>query len=76
MQAKVTGEEAVKALNNQVMIGPSENGYTFAYGVTKDGDFTEYDEATPAGESLIVNGIMRYSYFKLMGNEGEVDIIL
>ena len=60
---------------NQFIVGPSANGYTLAY--SADGvNFTEYTEATRAGENLIVNGVPQYAWCKLVGNEGEVDVIL
>ena len=76
MTGKVSGETPLKVVKDQVMFGPSANGYTFAYGTSKEGPFTSYPEAVPAGESLIVNGIMQYSWVKLVGNTGEVEVIL
>lgn len=76
MQQKVTGEAVIKVLTDQVMIGPSESGYTLCYGVTKDGDFTEYSTPVPAGENCIVNGVMKFSYIKLKDNTGDVNVIL
>lgn len=75
MQTTITGEAKFKALKNQFMVGPSASGYTLAY--SADGvNFTNYSEATPANENLIVNGAMQYGFFKLVGNTEEVDIIL
>ena len=73
----ISGEDKFKALKNQFMVGPSAEGYTLAYSATgNDGEWTSYSEATPANENLIVNGAMQYGYFKLVGNQSEVDIIL
>ena len=75
MQIKVLDEERFKVVKNQFMVGPSANGYTLAY--SADGvNFTNYSEATPAGENLIVNGFMQYGWAKLVGNSGEVEIVL
>ena len=75
MQIKVLDQERFKVAKNQFIVGPSANGYTLAY--SADGvNFTEYTEATPAGENLIVNGVPQYAWCKLVGNEGEVDVIL
>lgn len=75
MKVIVSGEQVFKVAKNQVAIGPSASGYTLAY--SADGvNFTEYAEATPANENLIVNGVVQYSYLKLVGNEGEVVVVL
>ena len=76
MQATVSGENPFKVLKETFTLGPSAQGFTLAYSTSKDGTFTEYEEATPAGEVLIVNGVTPYSWFKLVGNTGEVEIIL
>lgn len=75
MKAIVENDEKFKALKNQFMVGPSQNGYTLAY--SADGvNFTPYSDATPSGENLIVNGAVQYGWFKLSGNTGEVVVIL
>ena len=75
MQVKVLDEERFKVAKNQFIVGPSASGYTLAY--SADGvNFTQYDEPTPAGENLIVNGVPQYAWCKLVGNAGEVDVIL
>ena len=75
MQIKVLDKERFKVAKNQFIVGPSANGYTLAY--SADGvNFTEYTEATPAGANPIVNGVPQYAWCKLVGNEGEVDVIL
>ena len=76
MNRVIFGETPVKVVKDQVMLGPSASGYTFAYGTSKEGPFTSYTEAVPANENLIVNGIMQYSWIKLIGNEGPVEVIL
>lgn len=75
MQTKINGETKFKALKNQFMVGPSASGYTLAYSANGV-DFTNYSAPTPANENLIVNGAMQFGYFKLVGNTGEVEIIL
>lgn len=75
MKAIVENDEKFRALKNQFMVGTSQNGYTLAY--SADGvNFTAYDTPTPAGENLIVNGAVQYSWFKLSGNTGEVVVVL
>lgn len=75
MKIIVSDEQVFKVAKNQVAIGPSASGYTLAY--SADGvNFTEYSTATPASENLIVNGVVQYSYLKLVGNEGEVVVVL
>lgn len=51
----------------------SEAGYTLNY--SADGvHYTAYSDATPAGETLIVNGVAKGMFFKLAGNTGEATI--
>jgi len=51
----------------------SDSAYTLNY--SADGEhFTAYDQETPAGETLIVNGIAKGMYFYLDGNSGEAKI--
>lgn len=76
MQVIVHGETPFKVLKDQVFIGPSASGYTLAYGASKDGTFTNYSDATPANENLVVNGVVQYSWLKLVGNTGNVEVIL
>ena len=75
MKQTVTGEQSFKVLKDQFMVGPSASGYTLAYSADNE-HFTNYSEATPANENLIVNGAMMYSFWKLVGNTGDVEIIL
>lgn len=51
----------------------SDSAYTLNF--SADGEhFTAYDEATPAGETLIVNGVAKGMYFYLDGNSGDAVI--
>lgn len=75
-QQIINGEVPFKVHKDNAIIGPSASGYTLAYGVSKDGTFTEYPTPVPAGENLILNGLAQYSWLKLVGNEGEVEAIL
>lgn len=70
---KITGEQVFSVPANAVTISASESGYTLAYG-GGDGTFTEWEESTPAGETLIVNGFARGTIFKLVGNTDDVFI--
>ena len=74
MQVIVSGETPFKALKETFAVGPTTNGYTLQYGVDKN-NLTDYTEATPAGEDLIVNGATPYMWFSLKGNTGNVEII-
>ena len=55
-------------------VSPSESGYTLQYSATGS-DFTSYSAATPAAETLIVNGVANNMYFRLLNNTGEVTVI-
>lgn len=70
---KVQGETIFYIPSNEFAISPSAEGYTLAY--SADGvNFTNYEEATPAGETLVVNGIPKFMKFKLVGNNSTVTI--
>ena len=72
----ISGETPFKVLKEQAIIGPSEGGYTLAYSATRDGEYTAYDQDTPAGENLIINGLVPFSWLMLSGNTGEVEAVL
>ena len=73
MTIKLSGETPVQILAHSCIISPSNEGYTFNY--SGDGiNWTAYDEATPSGENLIVNGMAWGTYIKLAGNASEVII--
>ena len=69
----ITGEVQFQVLAHSFAVSPSAEGYTLQYGV--DGqNFTDWSEATPANENLVVNGIAKNMYFKLKGNNSTVII--
>ena len=69
----LTGEQVIQVLSHSMIIGPSDDGYTFCY--SADGvNFTPYDQDTPAGENTIINGLAFGTYVMLSGNTGEVQI--
>lgn len=77
MQGIVNGETPFKALKSSFAVGPTSAGYTLNYGTSKEGPWTAYDEATPADECLVVNGVVPYLWFMLEGNVDDgVEIIL
>ena len=68
---KVQGEQIFSIPQTSFAISPSAEGYTLAY--SADGiNFTENDESTPAGETLVVNGCAKFMKYKLVGNQSEV----
>lgn len=70
---KITGETIFYIPSNEFAISPSNEEYTLAY--SADGvNFTNYEKATPAGETLVVNGIPKFMKFKLIGNNSTVTI--
>ena len=76
MQAIVSGETPFKAYKNTFAVGPTTSGYTLNYGVSKEGSWTAYTEATPADECLVVNGVTPYMWFFLEGNVDEATEII
>lgn len=69
---KVMGEGAFQVLAHSFSVY-TPDAFTIAY--STDGEhFTNYEESTPAGETLIVNGVAKNMYFKLVGNTAEAII--
>ena len=77
MQGTVSGSNPFKSLKDCFAVGPTTNGYTLNYAVSKEGPWTAWDEATPANECLVVNDVTPYMWFCLSGNtDTDVEIIL
>lgn len=53
MEILVTGDQPFKVVKTTMTIGPSAGGYTLAYGVDRNGTFTNYTEAVPAGRLVL-----------------------
>lgn len=69
----ITGENQFQVLAHSFSVSPSNEGYTLNY--SADGvNFTPWTEATPAEETLVVNGIGKNMWFKLAGNQSNVTI--
>lgn len=67
-QKIVSGANGFQVLAHSFSLSPSTEGYTLAY--SADGiNYTNYSEAVPANETLIVNGIAKAMYFKCVGNQ-------
>lgn len=73
MAAKtINGETPFQVLAHSFSVY-SDSSYTLSY--SADGQhYTDYEESTPAGETLIVNGVAKNMYFKLSGNSGDAVI--
>lgn len=69
MQIKVNGEQPFKCQKDTFAVAGGA-AFTLNYSVDKT-NWTAYDEATPANETLIVNGVTPYMWFKLAGNTDE-----
>lgn len=71
---KINGSEPFQILAHSFSVSPSASGYTLSY--SADGyNFTDWDEPTPADETLVVNGIAKGMFFKLSGNSSVVSVI-
>lgn len=70
---KITGEQSFQVLATSFAISPSAEGYTLNYSANGV-EYTAWEEATPANEVLVVNGVAKLMYFKLVGNASDVDI--
>lgn len=77
MQGIINGETPFKVFKETFSVAPTTAGYTLNYATSKDGAWTAYTEATPAGEMLIVNGVTPFTWFKLAGNvDNNVEVVL
>ena len=70
---KITGEQPFQVLATSFAISPSAEGYTLNYSANGV-EYTAWKEATPANEVLVVNGVAKLMYFKLVGNASDVSI--
>lgn len=73
VKIKIQGEQPFQVNAHSFAASPSAEGYTLNY--SADGiEYTAYKDATPANETLVVNGFSKSMYFKLAGNNSEVTI--
>lgn len=71
---KISGETPFSVLSHSFGVSQSAEGYTLNY--SSNGiDWTAWTEDTPANEDLFVNFVPFGSFFKLVGNQSEVEII-
>lgn len=70
---RVNGENAFQVLAHSFSVSPSAQGYTLQYSANGV-DYTDWEENTPANETLIVNGVGKFMFFKLKGNQSSVDV--
>ena len=71
-QITINGEQHFSVLAHSFSVY-CPDAFTLNY--SADGEhFTAYDEATPAGETLIVNGVAKGMYFYLSGNNSTAII--
>lgn len=74
MILQIQGERPFQVLAHSFSVSPSSEGYTLQY--SADGiNWTDYEEAVPADENLIVNDCAFGQYIKLSGNNSEVTVI-
>lgn len=70
---KISGETPFQILAHSFAVSHAEASYTLEY--SADGyDYTEWEEATPANETLFVVDIPKNAFFRLKGNSGEVTV--
>lgn len=72
----VHGEEVFRAQKDQFAVAPSEGGYTVAYSADGVNFTNDTDAVVPANENLVYLGAMQYGYYKLVGNAGDVDVLV
>lgn len=69
----ISGEAPFQVLAHSFAVSPSASGYTLQYSANGE-DYTDWSEATPANDTLVVNGVAKNMFFKLKGNTSEVEI--
>lgn len=70
----INGEERFSILAHSFCVGQTSSGYTLMYSAGDD-NFTAWEEATPANETLVVNDIAKGMIFYLSGNTDDNVII-
>ena len=70
----INGEAAFQVLSHSFSVSPSSEGYTLQYSANGT-EWTDYEEAVPADETLVVNDCAFGQYIKLSGNNSEVTVI-
>ena len=70
---KITGERPFQVLATSFAVSPSAEGYTLNYSANGE-DFTSWPDPVPANETLVVNGVAKLMYFKLKGNQSDIEI--
>lgn len=73
MTIKVTGENAFSVPTHSFIIGQSAEGYALNYGVNGT-DWTEYETPVDADTDCVVNFGIPNMFYKLVGNNSEVEI--
>ena len=72
MKKIINGEQPFQIMAHSFSVY-SEDAYTLNF--SADGEnYTAWDEETPAGETLIVNGVAKNMYFYLEGNTTNATI--
>lgn len=74
MQIYVNGEQPFKCQKGTFAVAGGA-AFTLNYSADKE-TWTAYPQATPADETLIVNGVTPYMWFKLAGNTDEERLII
>ena len=66
----IHGEQPFSVLAHSFAVGQTTNGYTLMYSAG-DGNFTAWEESTPADETMVVNNIAKGMVFYLSGNTDD-----
>lgn len=65
---KIGPDASFQVLSHSFSVSPSEAAYTLQYSASGlDGEWTDYEEEIPAGETLICNGCAFGQFIKLDG---------
>lgn len=72
-QKTIKGEEAFSTMAHSMIISPSNETYTLQYSCDCE-NWTSWEESTPAGDNLIINGLPKNTFLRLKDNASTVSI--
>lgn len=73
MNFKVSGQTPFQINARSFAVSPSNETYTLCY--SADGvNYTDWEDETSSGETLVVNNIAKSMFFYLKNNNSEVTI--
>lgn len=79
MQIRVNGQDSFRALKSTFTVSKTSSGYTLqwcTFNSNSDSDWQSFSTPVPANDSLIVNGVTPFVFFRLSGNTDQDVLII